>query len=80
MHPLPGPREDNAMKKGFAAIIFVSWLLLATGCAGPGTYEPAIRPQSPPYSGMGVPPSYYNNDPGLEEWFTPPYFNPYVGN
>jgi len=54
------------------------WLLLA-GCAAPGAYGPALRPQMPPYSGMGVSPSFYNNNPALEYWFTPPYFDPYRG-
>ncbi len=63
-----------------AAILVVMglWAFSAAGCAGPGSSETAIRPQTPPYSGMGVPPSYYNYDPALEYWFTPPYFNPYV--
>ncbi len=68
------------MKNLLSLFLLAGWLLLAGGCAGPGTYEPAIRTQTPPYTGMGVPPSYYNNDPGLEYWFSPPYFNPYIGN
>jgi starvation-inducible outer membrane lipoprotein len=31
-----------------------------------------------PYELVAVPPSYYGNDPNLEHWYTPPYFNPYI--
>jgi hypothetical protein len=66
--------------KDILFIIFLAlWLLPAGGCATPGPYEPGVRPQTQPYTGMGVPPSFYNNDPALEHWFTPPYFNPYMG-
>ncbi len=29
------------------------------------------------YGPVAVPPSFYNYDPNLEYWFTPPYFDPY---
>ncbi len=29
------------------------------------------------YGPVSVPPSFYNYDPSLEYWFTPPYFDPY---
>ncbi len=32
------------------------------------------------YGPVAVPPSYYNYDPNLEYWFTPPYFDPYRNN
>ncbi len=67
------------MKSKLILIILGTWLL-AAGCAASGSSEVAIRPQTPPYSGMGVPPSFYNYDPALEYWFTPPYFDPYVGH
>ncbi len=66
------------MKKLLSLTLLAGWLLLAGGCAGGGSYGPAVSPQTQPYTGMGVPPSYYNNDPALEPWFSPRYFNPYM--
>ena len=55
-------------------------LLSAAGCAVTASSAMPISPQAPTYSGMGVHPSFYNNDPALEYWYTPPYFNPYIGS
>jgi len=30
-----------------------------------------------PFKLVPIPPSWYNNDPALEYWFTPPYYDPY---
>jgi hypothetical protein len=75
------------MKMAKAGKIFTGLALLAVlalaGCAGGaggGYYTP-----SGSYYGYGayggpyreeVPPSFYNNDPSLRQWFTAPYWNP----
>jgi hypothetical protein len=52
----------------------VGFFLAIAGCAPP-PYQP--RPVEE-YTGMGVPPSYYDNDPAMAHWFTAPYFDPYI--
>jgi hypothetical protein len=77
------------MKMAKAGKIFtgvaVVVLLGMSGCAGGaggGYYTPS---GSGSYYGYGayngsyideVPPSFYNNDPTLRQWFTAPYWNP----
>jgi hypothetical protein len=53
-------------------------LLLLAGCAA-GTYSgpqptPSYQETAP---GFLPPSSWYGNDPNMEKWFTPPYFNPH---
>jgi hypothetical protein len=64
---------------GLAALAFLGMAGCAGG-AGGGYYT-----SSGSYYGYGayggsytdeVPPSFYNNDPNLRQWFTPPYWNP----
>jgi hypothetical protein len=69
------------MIKYALAILWLGlWLLLMAGCTVTGTRTTQIASGPQPYTGMGVPPSFYNNDPALEYWYTPPYFNPYIGH
>ena len=68
------------MKNISLILLLGLWLLLAGGCAVSGASGRTTAFQTSPYSGMGVPPSFYNYDPALEYWFTPPYFNPYIGS
>ena len=54
-------------------------LLAVAGCGG-GYYYPAPRyaPYEEPYS-SDIPPSFYNYDPNLTQWYTAPYWNPDAG-
>ena len=56
-------------------------LLTASGCAkgryqGSYYYPPRPYVYSEPYYDSDVPPSFYNNDPNLRQWYTSPYWNP----
>jgi hypothetical protein len=52
-------------------------LLLLTGSCAPGGYQQ--RPAEPyPYI-SDVPPSFYDADPTLRDWYTFPYWNPSIG-
>ena len=69
-------------KKFQKTLFWGLWGLLAafSGCAP--TYTGSY---TPPYYGAQpgvttVPPSWYNYDPIMEKWYTPPYFNPYMNN
>jgi hypothetical protein len=65
-------------------IVPVLWALLAmAGGGGPSGYPPYGSYQAPPSPpvggpGIGVNPQFYNYDPNLQQWFEPPYFNPYM--
>jgi hypothetical protein len=49
-------------------------LLLPAGCAAPeGSYQGSAFPGA--YI-TDVPPSFYGNNPALEDWFTYPYWRP----
>jgi hypothetical protein len=52
-------------------------LLLLTGSCAPGGYQP--RPVEPYPSISDVPPSFYDADPTLMDWYTYPYWNPEIG-
>lgn len=55
---------------------FLGLLLLLSGCA-PATYQPYQPGYEPGDSYPGrVPGWWYDNDPSMRYWFTPPYFNP----
>jgi hypothetical protein len=54
--------------------LIVAWVGLMSGCTAPGAqYQQSAASESYP---SYVPPSFYNDDPTLEYWFTPPYWNP----
>jgi hypothetical protein len=62
-------------------IVLVLWAHLAlAGCGGPSYPPYGSYPPSPPVGGpgLGVNPRFYNYDPNLQQWFEPPYFNPYM--
>ncbi len=64
-------------------IVLMLWALLAlAGCAPSGYYgyQSYGYPPSPPVGGpgIGVSPRFYNYDPNLQQWYEPPYFNPYM--
>jgi hypothetical protein len=73
--------------KGFAlvafAAVFAAFLALVGCTTPPPGYRPSIStpwPEAKPGEpALGVPAEMYNYDPNLEYWFTPPYFNPYIG-
>jgi hypothetical protein len=52
-------------------------LLLLTGSCAPGGYQQ--RPAEPYPSITDVPPSFYDADPTLRDWYTFPYWNPDIG-
>jgi hypothetical protein len=64
-------------------LALLAFLALA-GCAGGagGEYYASGGGSYYGYGAYGgpyrdeVPPSFYNNDPTLRQWFTPPYWNP----
>jgi hypothetical protein len=54
--------------------LMIVWPGLTSGCNAPGAqYYQSTPPESYP---SAVPPSFYGNDPTLEHWYTPPYWNP----
>lgn len=58
-----------------AALIFL--LIVLAGCATGSAYQPVYTPygyseNDPNY----VPPSFYDYNPQLQQWYTPPYWNP----
>ncbi len=63
-----------------ALALTLGLVLALAGCAPPVTRPGEYR--APPSSlegpTLGVPPSYYDNDPNFKYWYTPPYFDPYV--
>jgi hypothetical protein len=61
------------LKLLFAALAL---LALGLGCASPGYYQ-----TREPYNSAitDVPPSFYDNDPTLRDWYTAPYWNPNIG-
>lgn len=69
-------------KKLQKALFWGLWGLLAafSGCAStyPGYYTQPYYGAQPGVT--TVPPSWYNYDPNMEKWYTPPYFNPYMNN
>ena len=72
-----------AMKK-YACLILLLLTILA-GCA-PGYYAPGYAPgyypgeSYPGESQYGIPPHWYDYDPSMRKWYTPPYFDPHYPN
>ena len=63
------------MLRLFFAVLVL--LVLNIGCAAPGYNQtPSEGYQS---SISDLPPSFYDNDPALRDWFTAPYWNPDIG-
>jgi len=65
------------LQKIMSALVWlVLGALLAVAGCGPGYYQ-APRPVS--YQGAygtDIPPSFYDYDPNLRQWYTTPYWNP----
>lgn len=66
-----GKPEDSMLRLLILAVMLLSWNL---GCANGGDYQ--AQSQNTP-SMFDVPPSFYNYDPTMKQWFSPPYFDPY---
>ncbi len=71
--------QGMVMKMILALILGFSLLVAGceTGIAGAQAYPPEYY-YGPGYS--TVPPSWYDYDPTMQKWYTPPYFNPYYPN
>ncbi len=52
-------------------------LSIVAGCAS-GYYATYSTDQYyPGEEQYGIPPSWYDNDPSMRQWYTPPYFDPH---
>ncbi len=59
---------------GVMVWLMVAWLGLTSGCTAPGAQYHQSTASKSYYT--NVPPSFYDYDPTLEYWFTPPHWNP----
>jgi hypothetical protein len=81
--PIPvrdGIWERIVMRKRAKLMVLMALgvLLATSGCAGGyqgGYYTPEPYGYSKPQSISDVPPSFYNYDPTLRDWYTAPYWN-----
>ncbi len=67
------------MKRKVLLLLLAAGLLALAACAP--SYESGYyygRPEPIGYGGLAVPPSYYDYDPTMQQWYTPPYFDPYA--
>jgi hypothetical protein len=76
------PSGSGGWKPRALVWLMGAMLVLLSGCA-PGMYRAGEPPRAyPKYfdkpTGPGtVPPSWYDYDPALEQWYDPWYVNPY---
>jgi hypothetical protein len=59
-------------------MLVLALLSLLAGCAAGAAYQPGREAPYEPYI-SDVPPSFYNGNPALRDWYTAPYWDPSVG-
>jgi ABC-type oligopeptide transport system substrate-binding subunit len=59
------------------ALTLLAVLAAAAAACAPSGYQPPPGEYYPYIS--DVPPSFYNYDPALRDWYTAPYWNPDIG-
>ena len=65
------------MKNPLLGFFLLAVLVLLAGCATEPSYQ--APEQESEFGYPYVPPSYYNYNPQLEYWYTPPYWMPEIG-